>query len=57
MSPPTHCAHDGYHAISTQYDKRQGLLQFLWICERCGSRLGELGRETYKPQFDAHAAR
>ena len=48
------CAHDGYHAISTDYDQRKGVLMFVWTCERCGSRLGEAGREPYKPSFNPH---
>ena len=43
------CQHDGYHAIGTSYDRRRGMLIFVWTCEQCGSRLGEAGRQKYRP--------
>ena len=45
------CQHDGYHAIETSYDRRRGVLIFVWTCEQCGSRLGEAGRQKYRPAF------
>jgi hypothetical protein len=46
------CPHDGYHAISSSYDRRRGLLVYHWTCERCGERLEEARREPYRPLFD-----
>jgi hypothetical protein len=46
------CAHDGFHAIHSSYDRRRGLLVFFWRCERCGARLRELHREEYRPRFE-----
>jgi hypothetical protein len=46
------CAHGGFHAISTAYDRRSGVLVYHWTCERCGARLSEAGREPYRPAFD-----
>jgi hypothetical protein len=48
------CQHDGYHAIRSSYDRHRGVLTFVWICELCGSRLGEAGREEYRPAFNPH---
>jgi hypothetical protein len=48
------CAHDGFHAIGTEYDRRRGMLVYLWSCERCGARLGEARRERYRPSYDPH---
>ena len=45
------CQHDGYHAIETSYDRRRGVLIFVWTCEQCGTRLGEVGRQKYRPAF------
>jgi hypothetical protein len=46
------CAHDGFHAIRSSYDRRRGLLVYFWTCERCGIRLRELRRDEYRPHFD-----
>ena len=46
------CQHDGYHAIGTSYDRRRGVLIFVWTCEQCGGRLGEAGRQRYRPAFN-----
>ena len=27
------CAHDGFHAIRTSYDRRSGVLVYFWACE------------------------
>jgi hypothetical protein len=45
------CRHDGFHSIVTSYDRRDGILTYHWICERCGTRLGEARRETYRPSY------
>jgi hypothetical protein len=46
------CAHDGFHAIDTKYDRRNGVLVYFWACERCGARLGDARRERYRPSYD-----
>lgn len=46
------CPHNGFHSIRTTYDQRRGLLLFHWTCERCGARLSEARRESYRPRFD-----
>jgi hypothetical protein len=51
------CPHDGFHGISTAYDRLRGLLVYYWTCERCGARLGEARREVYRPSFDPDGPR
>jgi hypothetical protein len=46
------CRHDGFHEITTAYRQREGLLIYVWRCDRCGARLGEAGREAYRPRYD-----
>jgi hypothetical protein len=48
----TACGHDGFHAIGTKYDRRNGVLVYFWACERCNARLGEARRERYRPEYD-----
>ena len=48
------CAHDGFHAIHTRYDRRSAVLVYFWACERCGARLGDARRERYRPSYDPH---
>ena len=45
------CRHDDFHSILTSYDRRRGVLVYHWVCERCGTRLGEARRERYRPLF------
>jgi hypothetical protein len=46
------CSHTGFHAISTAYDRRSGLLVYHWTCELCGARLTEAARAEYRPNYD-----
>lgn len=46
------CRHEGYRAISSSLDRERGLLVYLWTCERCGARLNEASRTSYRPKFD-----
>jgi hypothetical protein len=46
------CTHDGFHAIHSEYDHVQGVLVYVWICERCGGRPGEARLVQYRPSFD-----
>ena len=48
------CAHNGFHAIGTKYDRRNGVLVYFWACERCGARLGDARRERYRPSYDPY---
>jgi hypothetical protein len=54
MQDEVSCSHDGFHAIHSRYDRRDGVLVYYWTCERCGARLNEAARESYRPQFDPH---
>jgi hypothetical protein len=51
------CLHDGFHGISSWYDRRRGVLVYYWTCERCGARLREALREEYRPTYDPHGPR
>lgn len=46
------CKHDGYRGLSSKYDRRRGVLAFVWTCERCGTRLNEAQRVEYRPHFE-----
>jgi hypothetical protein len=46
------CTHDCYRDICTQYDRRSAVLVYFWTCEGCGTRLGEVARERYQPNFE-----
>ncbi len=46
------CQHEGYRTISSSFDRERGLLVYLWSCERCGARLDEASRHSYRPNFD-----
>lgn len=46
------CDHDGFHAIRTEYDRRREVLVYFWACERCGERLEEAMRASYRPAYD-----
>jgi hypothetical protein len=53
-TPVMACAHDGFHAIRTTYDRRSGVLVYFWACERCDARLGDARREHYRPSYDPY---
>jgi hypothetical protein len=48
------CPHDGFHEISTTYDRKHGVLVYFWACQRCGACLREAGRQEYRASFDPH---
>lgn len=50
------CAHDGFHSVRTEYDRRRALLVYFWVCEVCDARLGEVKREAYRPSYDPHGS-
>jgi hypothetical protein len=51
---PAICAHEGFHDIRSCYDRRRGVLAFVWTCERCGAELREVRREFYRPRYEPH---
>jgi hypothetical protein len=51
------CHHQGFHEIRTVYDRSTGVLVYFWTCDRCGERLDEARRETYRPRFDPNGNR
>jgi hypothetical protein len=46
------CPDDGFHDIRLSYDRRHGVLAFVWTCERCGAELREVRREAYRPRYE-----
>jgi hypothetical protein len=46
------CSHDGYHALSSEYDRSRGLLVYVWVCESCGARLKVATEQAYRPHYD-----
>jgi hypothetical protein len=46
------CGHDGFHSVTTRYDRKRGLLIFVRTCDGCGGEVSEVGRETYRPRYD-----
>ena len=46
------CGHDGFHTMTTRYERDSGLLVYCRTCDSCGALVGELGREPYRPSFD-----
>jgi len=43
------CDHDGYHSISSEYEREEGVLRYVDRCDECGERLGEIARVDYRP--------
>ena len=48
-----HCGHTGFHSITSRYDREQGTLVYLRVCERCGTAVSEVERVSYRPRFQA----
>jgi hypothetical protein len=48
------CSHEGFHSVRSQYNRRSGVLVYLWTCDSCGARLKEAQRMSYRPSFDPH---
>lgn len=46
-----HCKHNGFHSITSRYDRSVGVLVYLCVCESCGRELREVGRLHYRPRF------
>jgi hypothetical protein len=47
------CAHQGFHTISSSYDRATRVLAFFRRCDDCGARVAEVGRFAYEPRFAA----
>ena len=47
------CRHQGFHTISSSYDRGTRLLTFFRRCDECGTRLTEVGQLVYEPRFVA----
>jgi hypothetical protein len=46
------CGHDGFHSVTTRYDRKRGLLIFVRTCDGCGGVVSEVARERYRPRFE-----
>ena len=46
------CRHQGFHTVTSSYDRRRRVLIYFRCCDDCGTRLGEVGRVDYEPRFD-----
>ena len=46
------CRHNGFHSITSRYDRDNGILVFLRVCERCGAAVTEVERVSYRPRFE-----
>jgi hypothetical protein len=46
------CKHQEFHTITSQYDRKKGVLVYFRSCESCGARLGEVHRLVYRPRFE-----
>ena len=51
------CEHEGFHGISTRYDRRTHVLVYFEYCETCGRTLSEIDRLDYEPRFRHFAVR
>jgi hypothetical protein len=47
-----HCKHQGFHTISSSYDRETMIMTCFRRCDRCGARLGDVSRLVYEPRFD-----
>lgn len=46
------CRHEGFHSVRSQYDRRSGVLVYMWTCDSCGEGLKEAKRLSYRPSYD-----
>jgi hypothetical protein len=46
------CRHTGFHSITSRYDRDDGMLVYLRVCERCGATVTEVERVGYRPRFE-----
>jgi hypothetical protein len=47
------CGHAGFHSITSRYDRHDGTLIYLRMCDRCGAVVAEVERLIYRPRFEA----
>ena len=45
--------HQGFHTITSSYDRRRRILTCFRRCDDCGARLAEVGQFAYKPRYVA----
>jgi hypothetical protein len=45
------CEHEGFHTITSSYDRGRRMLTYFRVCDECGARLAEVGRLSYEPRF------
>lgn len=53
---PPICAHEGFHSVTSRYDRRRKILAFVLTCEGCGAELRELQGERYSPDYDPYGS-
>ncbi len=46
------CEHQGFHTITSSYDRGTKILTCFRQCDECGARLAEVTRIVYEPRFD-----
>ena len=46
------CDHDGLHSGQGRYDRAQGRIRYVLVCDACDSELRELDSSDYRPQFE-----
>jgi hypothetical protein len=49
-----HCSHDGFHSGRGRYDRENGHLRYVVICDECEAEVTEIHTEAYQPSFDPH---
>ena len=45
------CDHDGYHGVTSSYDRGAQVLRYFSFCERCGAPIAEIEQLKYAPRF------
>ena len=47
------CKHEGFHTITSSYDRRRRVLTCFRRCDDCGARLAEVDQFAYEPRYVA----
>ena len=47
------CRHQGFHTITSSYDRETRVITYFRRCDECGALLSEFGRLAYEPRFVA----
>jgi hypothetical protein len=50
------CKHEGFHTITSSYDRVRRVLIYFRRCDECGARVAEVRRLAYEPRFDRHGS-